>query len=188
MIEALTERSAMFIMLMFSEPAVREALIDNSESNLWSKVTVDSKTGDIVLGKTRFMWWNQLIGATKRISLDSFTFRVIGVLQQKAENDKDGRVVRDGLANDVIDGLSRQGRSNDIIDRLFLVGYLGVKTSWSCLSLTPGGLGGENKDVDINLHINDQTKRFVLPGSRDAFIEVAIGPKGARFVDQKSGD
>jgi hypothetical protein len=52
--QALTKRSALLINIMFSDPAVMECLIDKSENNLWSKITVDAETCDIVLGKTRF--------------------------------------------------------------------------------------------------------------------------------------
>jgi len=180
--EQLTEKSALLIQLMFSEPAVKEALIDTAESNLYSKVTVDLKTCEVVLGKTRFGWWNRLIGAEKRIALETFAFKLIGILSQKAEGDGKTSIIRQGLAEDVIDSLSRQGRSNEIIDRLYLVGYVGVKTAWSTYSLALA-TSSEPQESRLNLNINKKTHRFVLPGSGDPIFEVDFGPVGVRMIN-----
>lgn len=180
--QALTSKSVCLITLMFSEPAIMKELIDSDENNLWSKVTVDSDTCEIVLGKTRCGWWNRLIGAEKRISLETFTVKVIGLLSSRANSSKSSVLIRQGLAEDVIDTLTREGKSNDVIDRLFLVGYMGVKTSWSCTSIAADGFAGGRNPVDVNLKINSKIEKFELPGSGDPIIEVSIGPTGARII------
>lgn len=180
--EQLTERSALQIQLMFSEPAVKEALIDASESNLYSKIRIDLETCEIILGKTRFDWWNRLVGAEKRIALETFALKLIGILSQKVDNDNRSSIIKQGLAGDVIDSLTRQGRSNDIVDRLFLVGYVGVKTAWSAYSLSLGGSEAESRESCVNLRVNKKTHRFVLPGSGDPIFEVDFGPTGVRMI------
>lgn len=181
--QALTERSALLINIMFSDPSVMETLIDKSESNLWSKVSIDAESCEIVLGKTRYGWWNRLIGAEKRISIETFALRMISILKSRANKHQNGDVIAKGLADDIIEALDREGRSNDIIDRLFLVGYLGVKTAWSCTSLSAeGSVGGTRGPVDVNLHVNKKTYTFALPGSGDEILEVEIGPTGARWL------
>ena len=182
--QALTERSAHFISIMFLEPAVMKELIDSSESNLWSKLSIDTESCEIVLGKTRFGWWNRLIGAEKRIALETFAFKMIGILSSRAGKDQNGSLIAKGLADDVIDSLSREGRSNDIIDRLFLVGYLGVKTAWSCTSLSAEGSAGSKGPVDLNLHINEEQYTFKLPGSGEEILRIKIGPKGATWLGE----
>ena len=89
--QKLTEHSALLINIMFLEPAVMKELIDSSENNLYSRVSVDTDRCEIVLGKTRFTWWNQLIGAERRISLAEFAFKVVSVLTAKAEKDKNSQ-------------------------------------------------------------------------------------------------
>lgn len=179
--QKLTDRSALLIQIMFTEPAVMKELIDSSESNLYSKVSIDTDTCDIVLGKTRFTWWNQLIGAEKRISLAEFAFKLISVLTAKADKDVNSRIISKGLLEDVADALNREGRSNDIIDRLFLVGYLGVKTAWSCSTYSTAG--AVKTETDVNLHINEKVHTFHLPGSNQPIIKVKIGPTGAAWID-----
>ena len=168
---------------MFSEPSVMKELIDSSEHNLWSKISVDTETCEVVLGKTRCGWWNRLIGAEKRISLHEFAFKMIGILSARAGKSQNSALIAKGLAEDIIDALVREGRSNDIIDRLFLVGFLGVKTAWSCTSLlADGSVGGTKGPVDVNLHVNNKIYTFALPGSGDEILEVEIGPTGARWL------
>lgn len=183
--QALTQKSACLINLMFSEPSVMKELIDSSEHNLWSKISVDTETCEVVLGKTRYGWWNRLIGAEKRISLHEFAFKMIGILSSRAGKSQNSALIAKGLAEDIIDALVREGRSNDIIDRLFLVGYLGVKTAWSCSSLTTEGfVGGKKDNVDVNLKVNDERHIFTLPGSGDPIFEIAIGAKSVRMLNR----
>lgn len=183
----LTEMSVLFIMIMFNDPSIRKEVIDEKESNLYSKITVDAETGDIVLGKTRFLWWNQLIGAEKRISLAEFVFKVIGALTSKAETEGRGRMVSAGLLKDLSDLLNREGRSNDVINRLFLVGYIGVKTTWSC-PLEPSVLT-DNRPAEVKLHVNEEVRTFELPGSGDPILRVKIGPTGVQYLgEDQSGD
>lgn len=178
--QKLTEHSALLIDIMFLEPAVMKELIDSSENNLYSKVSVDTDRCEIILGKTRFTWWNQLIGAERRISLAEFAFKVVSVLTAKAEKDKNSHIIGKGLLEDIADALNREGRSNDIIDRLFLVGYLGVKTAWSCSSFSAGA--EQSKTTDVNLRINKKVHKFHLPGSNEDVISVEIGPTGVAWI------
>uniref|UniRef100_A0AAU8BA69 Uncharacterized protein n=1 Tax=Dulem virus 42 TaxID=3145760 RepID=A0AAU8BA69_9CAUD len=181
--QKLTERSVHSIMMMFEEPALRNKLLDDEEKNAYSKISIDTDRCEIVLGKTRYGWWNSFIGAEKRISLAEFTFTTIGILANKAEKDGNESMISEGLLKDTADALQREGRSNDIIDRLFLVGYLGVKTAWSCLSLNAeGSVLDNNKPQKMNLRINDETMTFNLPGSNDPIFRVTIGPKGVQYI------
>lgn len=185
----LTEISVLFVMIMFNDPSIRKEVIDDKESNLYSKITVDTETGDIVLGKTRFVWWNQLIGAEKRISLPEFVFKVIGALSSKAEEDGRGQMVSAGLLKDLSDLLNREGRSNDVINRLFLVGYIGVKTAWSCPNMEAEGFASNNKPTEVKLHVNEEVRTFELPGSGDPILRVKIGPTGVQYLgEDQSGD
>ena len=63
--QKLTEHSALLINIMFLEPAVMKELIDSSENNLYSKVSVDTDHCEIVLGKKRFTLVDELISAER---------------------------------------------------------------------------------------------------------------------------
>lgn len=180
----LTEKSAFLIRIMFAEPAITKELIDNKESNYYSSLTVDTEKCEIVLGKTRFKWWNSLIGAEKRISIEEFAFKVIGALANKAKEEQSAERISKGLLEDIADALQREGRSNDIIDRLFLVGYLGVKTTWSCSSMNINREGNNNPPT-VNIRMNEETKTFKLPGSGDPIFRILIGPKGIDYIGEE---
>ena len=185
MMQKLTERSVHLIMIMFAEPSLMTEFLDTEEKNAYSKLSIDSDKCEIVLGKTRYKWWNSLIGAERRISLSEFAFKTIGMLSNKAEKDGNGSIISEGLLKDAADGLCREGRSNDIIDRLFLVGYMGVKTAWSCLSLsTEGSVMKDNKPSEINIRVNDEIKTFRLPGSGDPIFNVIVGAKGVQYIGE----
>lgn len=182
--QALTERSALLLHIMFLEPEIMKELIDGSESSLFSRVDIDTEHCRIVLGKTRVKWWNHLINAEKHISIEEFAFKTIGFLGAKASKEGHGNMITQGLLEDVTDALHREGRSNDIIDRLFLVGYMGVKTTWSCLSLGAGSESGGQPSgpIKINIKAGDKRKTFELPGSGDPILNVVLGVKDVDYL------
>lgn len=165
-----------------SEPEFMKELIDGKDSSYYSKITINPETGSIVLGKTRFGWWNDLTGDKKEISLETFAFKAVAFLGAKGEQEGHDKKITAGLLEDIADSLHRSGRSNDIIDRLFLVGYLGVKTTWSCSSM---GMQGASEDIENNIHINvagkTYRKHFVAKGHSDLNVELEIGPTEARI-------
>lgn len=182
--QALTEKSAYLLRIMFSEPAIMKELIDGKDLSFYSRIDIDPETGRIVLGKTRFKWWNNLTGDKKEISIEEFAFKTVGFLGNLGKQEGHGSKVTAELLEGISDSLCREGRSNDIIDRLFMVGYFVVKTTWSCSAMDALGVQQiDDKDVKVNLKVNERTERFSLPGSGDDFIEVTIGPKGVRFLD-----
>lgn len=180
----LTDKSAFLIRIMFAEPAIMNELIDGKESNYYSSLTVDQENCEIVLGKTRFSWWNSLIGAEKRISISEFAFKVIGALSNKANEEGNAKRISKGLLEDIADSLQREGRSNDIIDKLFLVGYLGVKTTWSCHTMNIKQGAGDNSPTTVNIRMNEEVKTFKLPGSGDPIFRISIGPKGIDYIGE----
>lgn len=182
--QKLTEKSVLLLRIMFLEPEIMKELIDGKDETYYSRMDVDPETGKIVLGKTRYGWWNSITGDKRTISLEEFAFKAIGFLGSKAGNKVASTKITAGLLEEITDALHREGRSNDIIDRLFLVGYVGVKTTWSCSSEGVQG-AHENKPSEIGLTVNcnDKRRRFVLPGSGDEFVELIIGPKGVRMIN-----
>lgn len=171
--QKLTERSCLLIQIMFKEPDLFKELIDGKDESYYSRVDIDQDECRIVLGKTRFKWWNQLCGDEKTISLETFCFKTSAMLGSKADNQEQGDKIKAGLHSD-IENLYREGKSNDIVDRLFLVGYLGVKTGWSCPSLGVQG-AQEDKNIRLNIKAGNKSKTFCLPGSGDQILNIHMG-------------
>lgn len=179
--QVLTERSCLLMQIMFKEPDLFKELIDGKDESYYSRVDIDQEKCEVVLGKTRFKWWNQLCGDEKTISLETFCFKASSMLGSKAENREQGRKIHEGLHND-IENFYRVGKSNDIIDRLFLVGYMGVKTGWSCSSLGVQGASDEPHNVRLDIHAGDRNKTFCLPGSGDKIVNIQMGVTGIDWL------
>ena len=182
--DQLTERSVLQIRMMFSEPDVVAALIDKESMTAYSRVDVDPVKCEIVFGKTRFNWWNHLCGDIKRISFKDFVATIIAVLSAHAEAEKatSYETIRDGLLGDCFDRLHRLGVTNEIVDRIFAVGYMGVKTTWSCLTL--GGTGVSDKHDDVHVHVkgDEYYREFKLAGAGDAEIAIKFSPTDATII------
>lgn len=181
--QKLTEQSALFLRIMMSEPEFMKELIDGKDITCFSRIDIDPESGVIVLGKTRFKWWNDLTGDKKELSLETFAFKAIAFLGAKGEQEGHDKNITKGLLDDITDALHRKGRSNEIIDRLFMVGYFCVKTTWSSFSMESLGMTENNRNQEVNVNIEGETyrKRFKAKNG-DFGVELIIGPTGARLV------
>lgn len=180
--QQLTEQSVLFLRIMMSEPEFTKELLDGKDFSCFSRIDIDPETGSIVLGKTRFKWWNDFTGDKKEISLETFAFKAVAFLGAKGAQEGHGDKIAKGLLEDIADTLHRSGRSNDIIDRLFLIGYMCVKTTWSCCSLGIQGMqNNESQERNVNINVAGRTyrKNFVAKGLSDIQVELEIGPTGA---------
>lgn len=180
--QQLTEQSILFLRIMMSEPEFMKELIDGRDVTCYSRIDINNETGSIVLGKTRFNWWNHVTGDIKEISLETFAFKAMAFLGAKGEQEGHDKNITRGLLDDITDALHRKGRSNEIIDRLFMVGYFCVKTTWSSFSLEALGMS-ENKDREVNINVNGETyRKHFRAKNGDVGVELIIGPTGARLV------
>lgn len=181
--EVLTERSVLQIRMMFEEPDVVASLIDKESKTAYSRVDIDPEKCEVVFGKTRFNWWNHLCGDIKRISFKEFVSTIIAVLSAHAEESKlDRNTIQTGLTNDCLDRAYRLGVTNEVVDRLFAVGYMGVKTTWSCLSLGNAGASAEHENINVNIRGDKYSRTFRLAGKGDAAIEIKYSPTEACIV------
>lgn len=176
--QVLTEQSVLLIRIMLSETGFVKNLIDKKELSYYSKITINPESKSIVLGKTKVGWWNRLIGDEKEIPFDSFVNQVRTFLSVRGEKEGYGEKIRIELLKD-LDDMSVAGRFNDIVDRLFMVGYLCVKTAWSSFSLEALGMSN-NCDQEHNINVIGQTFTKTFRAKNGDFnIDVEFGPTGA---------
>ena len=103
---------------------------------------------------------------------------IIGHPMAGGEKEGYGEKIRIELLKD-LDDMSVAGRFNDIVDRLFMVGYLCVKTAWSSFSLEALGMSN-NCDKEHNINVIGQTFTKTFRAKNGDFnIDVEFGPTGA---------
>lgn len=172
----LSQKSVKLIELLLSDPTIKGNLIDDQKKELYKTITI-CENGDIILGKTRCLWWNRLIGDEKILSFTDFAFKTVAALSGQKSNVND--ILLKGLSEEVIRKAILDDQFDMVVDRLFDAARYGVEGNLS----TSGFSISDKIDRHIHIKSEDGVRMVRLPGSGDPLCRVTIGVKGIDWVD-----
>ena len=172
----LSNKSAKLIEILLSDPSIKQNLIDDQNKELYKTVTIN-EDGSIVLGKTRCLWWNRLIGDEKKLSFTDFAFKTVAALSGQKRNVND--IILKGLSEEVIRKAILDDQYDMVVDRLFDAARYGVQSSLS----TNGFAMSDQIDHHIKIHSDDGVRTVRLPGTGDPLCRVRIGIKGVDWIE-----
>lgn len=172
----LSLKSVRLIEILLSDPSIKGNLIDDKAKELYKTVTIQ-EDGSIILGKTRCLWWNHLLGDEKVLSFTDFAFKTVAALSGQKSNVND--IILKGLSEEVIRKAILDDQYDMVVDRLFDAARYGVQGPLN----TEGFQISDQIDRHIHIHSEDGVRTVRLPGSGDPLCRVTIGVKGVDWVD-----
>lgn len=152
------------------DPDLQGLFIDKGNHEMYKKVTFKGN-GDMVLGKTNFVWWNHLIGCEKTVSFTEFALQTIAALSKKQCNNTN--ILQQALVKRTIDEVMSKGNTNKMVDILFDAARYGVKSAIS----TEGFSITDNNSDNIKVSVTTRHRSLgnvILPGSGESVGEVVI--------------
>lgn len=107
-------------MLMLDETIAAKVKAAGGEGKSFEIFEVDDETGIIILGVTRFKWWNQLIKCQVKLPFTSWALAVWDALVclSKAAN---ATAIEEGLSVEIAKKAQREDKYNWVVNRLFEV-------------------------------------------------------------------
>lgn len=172
----LSEKSVKLIEMLLEDPAIKGNLIDDPNKEVYKTLTI-CEDGSIVLGKTRCLWWNRLIGDEKTLSFIDFAIKVITALSGQANNQNE--IVLKGLTEDLIRKAVAADKYDYVVDRLFDVARYG----------TSGPIHSEAFQIQdkfkehVDVTCKDGIRIVRLPGSGDKLCTIHVGVVGVDLDD-----
>lgn len=173
----LSSKSVKLIELLLSDPTIRKELIDDKNGELFKTVTIQ-EDGSIVLGKTRCLWWNRLLGDEKILSFTDFAFRTVAALSGQKCNVND--IILKGLSEEVIRNAIQDDQFDVVVDRLFDAARYGVQGNLN----STGFAVSDHIDKHIDIRCEDGVRTVRLPGSGDPLCLIKVGIKGVDWIDE----
>ena len=67
----LTHADALIVQYLLEDPTIRGILVDESKKEVYKRIDIE-EDGSIILGKTCFRWWNNLVNDYKVVSFNEF--------------------------------------------------------------------------------------------------------------------
>lgn len=184
--KTLTDRSVKLIsLLMLDETIAEKVKSAGGEGKSFEIFEVNDETGVIILGVTRFRWWNQLIGCQVKLPFTSWALAVWDALVCLSKSNN-AIAIEEGLSVEIAKKAQRESEFNWVVERLNDI-YDHVcnnKNGGASLEGDQGKTGPsvvvrehDRGETIVNVHINDETHRvFRFPDATGkAFLDLEMG-------------
>ena len=89
----LSIKDSLLIQILLLDPVINSQMIEKKDAEYYSNVIIDRTTGDLVFGKTKYVWLNHFIGDEKKISFLDFAMKTVAALSGQ-ENNYDERILK----------------------------------------------------------------------------------------------
>lgn len=191
----ISDTSKLLIQVLMTDPKISEKILENANDKDKYKNCSILDSGTIILGKTSYLWWNQLIGCQDKIPFDSFALKVWDALVDMSSG-LNNKAILNGLSLEIVKKSIRSKDYDWVVRRLFdcwshvaqkSAGYQKIETSAEGKGLEPHLLDESIFDGprEINIRINGIQKTIPFIDSiGDKFnLELETGIVGIKKLD-----
>ena len=166
--------SVSLIKVLLAEPKIAEKVMENHADKDKYKICTVREDGLIILGKTSFRWWNQLIGCQDKIPFEAFALRVWDALVDLSSG-LNNTAITEGLSKEIAKKAQREAEYDWVVNRLFDVAR----------HVCQNGLLAGEPNISAENHGNGATRKVVgVPSSQGIVINInGTTKKVIPFVD-----
>jgi len=113
-----SQRSKLLINVLLTDPKIAEVVYEDSKNKDKYKICTIRDNGSIVMGKTRYLWWNQLLNCQDVLPFESFALKVWNALVDLSSGINNTAIMK-GLSHEIVMNSVRDKKFDWIIDRLY---------------------------------------------------------------------
>lgn len=113
-----SDASRSLIQVMLADQVIAEKLFENYEDKEKYKICTVNETGTVIMGKTRYPWWNNIIKCQDKLQFVDFALRVWSALVDLSSG-LNNEAIKKGLSQEIIEKSIREGKYDDVVNRLF---------------------------------------------------------------------
>lgn len=151
--QMLSMQSGFLIRILLSDTKISEKVFENStEKSKYKLCSIRHDDGAIVMGKTRFAWWNQLINSQDVFPFESFALKVWDALVDLSSGINNTAILK-GLSQDIVMNAVREKRYDWVVERLY--------DAWKHVAQNSDGYNKPEASEDARR--NGQGRTIVIP-------------------------
>lgn len=178
-----------------TDPKVSEKILENANDKDKYKNCSILDSGTIILGKTSYLWWNQLIGCQDKTPFDSFALKVWDALVDMSSG-LNNKAILNGLSLEIVKKSIRSKDYDWVVRRLFdcwshvaqkSAGYQKIETSAEGKGLEPHLLDesifGGPREINISINGIQKTIPFIDSIGDKFNLELETGIIGVKKLD-----
>lgn len=177
----ITAKSQKMMEMLMMEPKIAEKVTDGYSHNI---VTIYGN-GTVILGKTPYRWWNNLIKCQKVVTFPIFALNVWNALLELSDGET-RLAIKKGLSQEILEKAIHDKKYDEIIDRLVDVSRHACGPNILRSKATPSVNSRNNDyintDRDINININGVRQKLTATDSiGEPIIDIVLEPKAYRL-------
>lgn len=188
----LTPKSKGIISLLLLEPQIKATVFEKLDHIDKYKMYTIQDNGDIVLGETKYSFWNRLIGCQRTVSFVDFALKVWEALVNLSEG-MNQKAIREGLSREIVIKAVKDKNYNWVVERLLDIATMVAQKSEiangaGVSTAGDGALGPElntsnkiPKEIIINVNGRKQICQF-KDSLGDPMFNVELGIVGLKRV------
>ena len=113
-----SQRSKLLINVLLTDPKIAEIVYEDSKNKDKYKICTIRDNGSIVMGKTKYLWWNQFLNCQDVLPFESFALKVWNALVDLSSGINNTAIMK-GLSQEIIMNSVRDKKYDWVIDRLY---------------------------------------------------------------------
>lgn len=151
-------------------------------------------SGIVILGETRYPWWNQLIGCRFKLPFQSFVSAIWDALVDLSKGSNKEAIIK-GLGREIMEKAQREKEYDWVIKRLQEVydhfcnnkGGADLEGSQGKSGPSVAGVVHDNQPVNVNVNIDGRHHKTVRfpDATGEAFLECELGIVGVHTTVSK---
>ena len=113
-----SERSKLLIRVLLTDRKIAEVVYEDSKNKEKYKICTIRNDGSVVMGKTRYQFWNQLLNCQDVLPFESFALKVWNGLVDMSSGINNTAIMK-GLSQEIIMNSVRDKQYDWVVDRLY---------------------------------------------------------------------
>lgn len=114
----ISDRSKLLIRVLLTDAKIAETIFENAKDCNKYKICTICDNGSIIMGKTRFAWWNQLLNCQDVIPFESFALKIWDALVDLSSGINNTAILK-GLSQEIVMKSVRDNKYDWVIERLY---------------------------------------------------------------------
>lgn len=144
-----SERSKLLIKVLLTDPKITEVVYEDSKNKEKYKICTIRPNGSIVMGKTKYLWWNQLLNCQDILPFESFALKVWNALVNLSSGVNNTAIMK-GLSQEIVMKSVRENKYDWVVDRLY--------DCWKHVAQNSSGFS--SPEVPAGTQVSDQGRNW----------------------------
>lgn len=168
-----SQRSKLLIKVLLTDAKITQSVYEDAKNKEKYKICTIRDNGSIVMGKTKFPWWNQFLNCQDVLPFESFALKVWNALVDMSSGVNNTAIMK-GLSQEIIMNSVRDNKYDWVIERLY--------DCWKHVAQNSDGFAnpvvsadaqatGQDRNVIVNQH-HEPSKIVINVGNKSRIIPI----------------